>query len=156
MKKGRLFLIAIPLLLLIPGEVYACRCGRPNVEWAFEKPAVIFSGEVVKLDLLPLPPLRSRSVEGRADRRDRFADRGAEDSSGRIVVNTCDFRYSLGEKYLVYASGSGNELKASVARTRRLEAAADDIRVLERLKSARDERKQRASSDTRNLTKPCS
>ena len=51
MKKLALILFAVPLVLLLSGDAYACRCGKPSVEKSFQVAATrIFSGEVVKLD----------------------------------------------------------------------------------------------------------
>jgi len=146
MKKTRLILIAIPLLLLIRSEAYGCKCGQPTIESSFEKVPLIFTGEVIKLDPFRAVLKVEKMWKGELTEEIVLLTGGRRDTGGNVVVNSCDFRYALGERYLVYASGSGNELKASVcSRTRRLEVAADDLRVLERLKQAREERNQRAS-----------
>jgi hypothetical protein len=145
MKRSQLILIAIPLLLLLRGEAYACKCGPPSVKWSFEKVPVIFSGEVVKLDLYRATLKVEKAWKGALTEEIVLLTGKRRDSSGHIVTNSCDFRYALGEKYLVYASRAGKELKASVcSRSRRLESAVDDIKVLERLKQGRDERNQGA------------
>ncbi len=143
MKKSRLILIAIPLLLFIRGEAYACKCGQPSVEWSFEKVPVIFSGEVIKLDLFRATFKVEKMWKGKSAEEIVMLTGATRGADGYIVSSSCNFRYVLGEKYLVYASGSGTELKASVcSRTKPLKSAAEDIRELERLKQAGDKRAQ--------------
>lgn len=143
MKKSRLILIAIPLLLLIRGEAYACKCGKPSVEWSFEKVPVIFSGEVVNLDLFRATFKVEQMWTGKSAEEIIILTGATRGANGFIVSSSCNFRYVLGQKYLVYASGSGTELKASLcSRTKPLKSAAEDIRELERLEQAGDKREQ--------------
>ena len=147
MKKSWLILIAIPLLLLSRGEAYACKCGKPSVEWSFEKVPVIFSGEVVKLHLFRAIFKIEKMWKGKPAEEIVMLTGETRGADGYLISSSCNFRYARGEKYLVYASGSITELKASVcSRTKPLKSATDDVRELERLKRAGDKRERGVST----------
>jgi hypothetical protein len=139
MKKLALVIFAIPLVLLISGDAYACRCGKPSVERSFKGAATrIFSGKVVKIDFFNATLKVERVWKGKPVEEIVMLTGTTKSVDGLYVSSSCDYGYVLGEKYLIYAYGPENKLGTSAcSRTKELKYAAADVEQLDKLKEAR-------------------
>jgi hypothetical protein len=144
MKIIVLVIFAIPLLLLISGDAYACRCGKPSVEKSFKGVATrIFSGEVVKLDFFRATLKVEGVWKGKPVEEIVMLTGTTKSADGYYVSSSCDYGYVLGKKYLIYAYGLETELETSAcSRTKELKYAADDLKELDKLKQAGDKQDQ--------------
>jgi len=144
MKKLAPIIFAIQLVLLIGGDAFACRCGKPSVERSFKGAATrIFSGEVIKLDFFRAT-LRVDGVwKGKPVEEIIMLTGTTKSGDGYYVSSSCDYGYALGEKYLIYAYGPENKLETSAcSRTKELKYAAAEVKQLDRLKKAHEKRTQ--------------
>lgn len=99
----------------------ACECKPPGgVAQEYQRANLIFSGEVVGLNAREVSLKVSKMWKG------AFAERIT-----LRVDSPCGFRFKLGERYLVYAAGSGRA-KAHLCSGTRLLEGAEDIKELER------------------------
>ena len=135
MKKIWLIIFSVTLLLLFQADALACKCAKPTIENSFEKATVIFSGEVIKLDKFRAILKVEKVWKGKADKEIAMHTGMTKSAEGYYISSSCDFGYVLGEKYLIYAFGSDDELKTNVcSRTKSLEQGDEDIKELEKLK----------------------
>ena len=140
------------LLLLSPAAVFSCECPPvlPNqtAEQAkaallkeVESATVIFSGKVIESSLLEAKFKVKKVWKG--DIRDEVVILTGVKmyKDGAYSRSSCDYGgYRVGRKYVVWASGPANELKAHVcSRTGLMEGAGRDIEVLDDLKSSESE-----------------
>jgi hypothetical protein len=131
----RIVVAMIVVAAAAESESLACSCmssGPPcQAAWAVD---VIFVGTVVSIQPIERDPqpgsFRSTLVKFSIGR----VFRGAMPEQPELVTNpasTCDYRFILDEKYLVYARKAGSQLSTSVcSRTRPFEEAVEDIRYL--------------------------
>jgi len=100
---------------------------------------VVFSGTVIEIDEATV----KFSVEG------LWKGAPAQEiimpnSAGGSIVSDCAYRFELGEKYLVYASGSGAGLSTNkCSRTTVLSSARADVEVLEKMKAKESKKRLR-------------
>ncbi len=154
MKKSLLIILSVTLLLLFQTDAFACRCGKPTVEKSFEKATVIFSGEVIKLDEFRATLKVKKVWKGIPKEEIIMLTGTTKTPEGYYKSSSCDYGYVLGEKYLIYAFGSEDELKTDdCSRSKSLEYAEEDIKELEKLKQEKEiENEQASFHQLRNLT----
>ena len=135
MSKFCEVLLSVALLLLFQTDAFACLCKEGSLEYSFEKTTVIFSGEVVKLDLLQATVKVEKVWKGEPAKEIILRTGTIKSSDGTWLSLSCDFKYVLGEKYLIYADGFKDALKITpCSRSTSLSLADKEIRMLERLK----------------------
>jgi hypothetical protein len=155
MKKSLLIILSIALLLLFQTDAFACRCGQPTnensferanaVEKSFEKASVIFTGEVIKLDLFRAT-LKVEKVWKGKPKEEIVMLTGTTKTPEGYQSSSCDYEYGLGQKYLIYAYGSEDKLKTNdCSRTKSLEYAGEDIKELEKLKQELEIKNEQAA-----------
>ena len=132
-------LLAVAVSFAAPSAIEACSCGRsgPPCQAAWSADA-IFSGTVRSIDVSE--PFngddRSRHTVIRFEVDQRFRNV----PSGQIEIvtdafSTCSYRFTRGEKYVVYAQRreDGRFTTSICSRTRLLAEATDDLRYLSAL-----------------------
>jgi len=110
-------------LLLNANGVMACSCLRSsiNTEENFRREAAtslreadaVFSGEIVEMDNLTLKFKVERLWKGEFKDGVSIVTGAIRSGDGFILSSMCDYKFELGKKYLVYANGSKDKLKAS-------------------------------------------
>jgi hypothetical protein len=96
---------------------------------------VVFSGKVIEIDQSTV----KFSVEG-LWKGVPAQEMIMHNSAGGSIVSDCAYRFELGEKYLVYASGSDTN---KCSRTTMLGNAGADVAVLEKMKAKESKTKRR-------------
>jgi hypothetical protein len=99
-------LIALPLST----DAYACRCSEPPLNTLFSQADAVFSGQVVALDTFKLRVQVDKVWKGET-RTDITMLTGARDlGNGAYSSTSCDYGFSAGQKYLIFASGTSDAL----------------------------------------------
>jgi len=146
MKKS---LLAITLILspLLYGNAFGCSCPtigttpeQAKVERLkdFERAATIFTGEVVELE--------ENRVKFKVERiwKGELVDEIVmviqfKNDDGRYIRTSCDNHYKLGEKLLVYAYGTAEELTtyqcSRTTRFKNTQRLEEEIKGLDEIKS---------------------
>jgi hypothetical protein len=101
---------------------------------AFNSAAAVFSGKVIELEDNKVRFKVEKIWKG--DSVDEITmviqEKGEH---GKYVMTSCDYSYKLGEKYLVYADGAPDELRAhACSRTALLQNADQEIRGLDEIR----------------------
>lgn len=147
MKKSTVLVFALFVILVGCAPAFACVCDLPlqrvslktAVSKAKASAGVVFSGTVIEIDEATV----KFSVEG------LWKGAPAQEiimpnSAGGSIVSDCAYRFELGEKYLVYASGSGAGLSTNkCSRTTVLSSARADVEVLEKMKAKESKKRLR-------------
>jgi hypothetical protein len=147
MKKSILLVFALFVILIGCAPTLACVCDLPlkrvSLKTAGSKAKttarVVFSGKVIEIDEATV----KFSVEG------LWKGAPAQEiilpnSAGGSIVSDCAYRFELGERYLVYASGSGIQLNTNkCSRTTVLGNAGTDIEALEKMKTKKSQKTAR-------------
>ncbi len=148
MKKSLFVALVLSLRLLSPDAVHACVCGtggarqlspeefREVMVKEFEKASVIFTGEVVELDEFRATFRVEKLWKGDSDGSITLLTGAKDTGDGRYIHrSSCDFRYELGERLLVYAYGPAGKLMVHrCSRTRSVGSAEVDMRALDVIK----------------------
>ena len=140
-----IFSVAV-CLLLQSYSALACGCGvvsddasaeeiTADITKKFNNATAVFVGEVVELNVLKVKFKLDKLWKGEAiDEITMLAIENAQ------VFSSCDYKFALGEKYLVYAYGPVEELKThACSRTRPARYAERDMRELEEIKQKEGE-----------------
>lgn len=144
MKKIFLISFVIALSFLSPEFTWACICGgdprklRPEefrelIAKELEKASTVFRGEVVESDRFRVKFKVEKLWKGDSD-GEIILFTGAKDNGDGTYIHqsSCDYRFKLGERLLVYAYGDTDGLKTHrCSRTRPLTDAEVDIRELD-------------------------
>lgn len=146
MKK--IFLtVTIILLPLFYSNAFGCNC--PTIGGTseqikasrfkdFEKAAAIFTGEVIELEGNKVKFKVEKIWKGEVVDEIVIVIRLKKDD-GRYVRTSCDYYYELGEKYLVYAYGTAEELTtyqcSRTTRFKNTELVEQEIKGLNEIKS---------------------
>jgi len=137
-------LSGLVFLVLSTGEAFGCVCMfEPNITperikaqrlEAFEKATVVFLGEVVWLDRLTIKFKVDRIWKG-PEAEDITMQTGTKDNGdGTFTSSSCDYGFSRGQNYLVYAYGPANELKThACSRTALLKYAEEEMKALDEI-----------------------
>ena len=148
MKKSSVLVFALFVMLISCAPTLACVCDLPmkrvSLKTAVSKAkadaGVVFSGKVIEIGEATI----KFSVEGSwkgAPAQEIIMPNSASGS----IVSDCAYRFELGEKYLVYASGSGTRLDTNkCSRTTVLGNAGADVEVLEKMKAKESKKKLRS------------
>lgn len=102
-------LIAPPLAT----DAYACSCmGFPTVATAAAQSNAVFSGQVIALDTFRVRILVDKVWKGET-RSEITLQTGTKDlGNGTFSMNSCQYSYRAGEKYIIYAGGAPDQLQA--------------------------------------------
>jgi hypothetical protein len=116
------FLMFMAVLLSTKGAV-ACSCLRPPINTeenlrtavatSFREANAVFSGEVIEMDGLIVKFKVEKAWEGNVKDEVSIATGAVKSEDGFLLSSTCDYKFELGKKYLVFANGSKGKLKAS-------------------------------------------
>ncbi len=156
MKKSTIMFFTLLLILIgcVPTLAFVCDLPvkrfslKTAVSKAKAKADVVFSGKVIEIgdstvkfsveDLWKGAPMREIVMRNDA---------------GGAIVSDCAYRFVLGERYLVYASASGDGLHThKCSRTTVLESARADVEVLEKMKAKKAEKRTASLSPKQSLT----
>lgn len=150
MKKMLLMLFALVFMLAGESAVSACVCGllkdptpaqvREQFIEEMQKAKVIFSGEVLFRDKYTVLFQVSKVWKG-APARALILHTGTKNNGdGTITTSSCDYRFALGEKYLVYAreeeGGDGALITYQCTGTDVLEDSTERVRFLDEAQAA--------------------
>lgn len=101
---------------------------------AFEKAAVVFTGEVVSLDLLTVKFKVDKIWKGHEAEEITMLTGAKDNGDGTFTSSSCDYGFSKGQKYLVYAYGPPEELKThACSRTAMLKHAEEEMKGLDEI-----------------------
>lgn len=155
LNKQKIIVAFVTLLFLGGTKILACECSILAVEETFEKSTAVFSGKVVGFEYRkgisnPLMERREKQtgqkfnyetmvVKFQVERwwkaeaaleiflvttETKFGD-------GTSSHSSCDYSFTEGESYLIYAFGKENELRTNFCRrTRLLSKAEEDMKIL--------------------------
>lgn len=143
MKRVTMLLAAFGLMLAGHTSASACVCDLPlkrvslkkAVAKAMSESALVFSGQVIELDDSMVKFRVERLWKGAPAGEVVLINAGAGKApDGDRIISSCAYNFRMGEKYLVYAFGSGGKLQThKCTRTAVLEDAAEDFETLENL-----------------------
>jgi hypothetical protein len=101
---------------------------------AFDSAVAVFSGKVIELDENKVKFKVEKIWKGASADEITMVIQEGEDN-GEYVMTSCDYSYKLGEKYLVYADSTHDELRTSVcSRTVLLRNADQEMRGLDEIR----------------------
>jgi len=120
----------------------------------------IFSGELIEMDGLTLKFKVERLWKGEFKDEVSMATGAIRSGDGFLLTSMCDYKFALGRKYLVFAHGSKDKLKASkcswTGKLGERGRFTDELDRLKLLEAASQEGKAAATVDLfrsgRNLT----
>lgn len=121
MKKLSIILLLAGVLLFMEGTVTACWCGElanftpeqirkrqtEEADWA----EVIFSGEVVSIDRFKVKFKVDEVWKGKHQDEITMSTGARLTQEGRIKITSCDYKFIVGEKYVVFAKMIEGELQ---------------------------------------------
>jgi hypothetical protein len=156
MDRYKIIFLITAILILNVSSVLACLCDkRPTFSGSFEQSAAVFSGKVIKAEYKK--HISPELTESKAEPTDNKAEyevlvitfeverwwKGgttaevllvtgqAKLSNGKIWVTTCEYEYTLGEKYLVFAQGDKDRLVSGICTlTNKLNEAKKELELL--------------------------
>ena len=121
MKKILLSFIVAAFVLLSAEQASACVCvllENPTSEEVkarftheLKEASVVFSGEVTHLDKFKVKFKVEKVWKGDTAEEITMLTGTKDNDDGTITISSCDYRFELGEKYVVYARGSGEKLR---------------------------------------------
>jgi hypothetical protein len=142
MKKIRALIPIAVLMLAGYASASACVCDLPlkrvslkeAVTKAKSEAAMVFSGQVIELDEFTAKFKVERVWKGAPAEEIVMSTGARKADSGEIIISDCAYRFRRGEKYLVYAYGSGERLQThKCTRTADLGSAGEEVLMLEKL-----------------------
>ena len=151
-------------------EALGCVCvGEPNITpekiradraKAFEEAATVFSGEVVMLDRFTVRFRVEKIWKGPLAEEISMLTGAKDNGDGTLNISSCDYGFTKGERYLVYAYGPPGELKTHVcSRTTQMKYAANEEQGLDEISPHRTVAKEPNNDESlsvrRNLTSVC-
>ena len=110
-----LFSLAVLLTLLLSPQftkdAYACSCaGIPDIASSLSSADVVFSGRVVTANTFMGVFEIDKIWKGQERSRITMLTGAMDLGNGSVRGSSCDFNYTAGQKYVVYASGPANAL----------------------------------------------
>ena len=155
LNKQKIIVAFVILLFLSGTKVLACECSILTVEEAFEKSTAVFSGKVVGFEYRkdianPLMERREKQTgqkveyetmvvkfqverwwKGEAASEIFLVTTQTKIADGTSSGSSCDYSFTEGESYLIYAFGKENELRTNFCRrTRLLSKTEEDMKIL--------------------------
>lgn len=138
-------LSAVVLISISAGKAFGCVCvldPNPTPEKiradrlkAFETATSVFTGEVVSLELLTVKFKVNKIWKGEASPEISLLTGARDNSDGTFTVNSCDYSFTAGQRYLVYAYGSPGEMKThQCSRTVLIKYAATEMEGLDEIR----------------------
>jgi hypothetical protein len=134
MRKILFLVSAAVAVLFFPRMSYACSCSEKSLAEEVRDSAAIFTGTVVKLEVVDVKDDIS-TIVATIDVDKRFTG----DVPKRLTLTTsngccyCAFGYDIATKYLFFAYSSESQLGISTcSRTKELASAKEELKFLER------------------------
>jgi len=138
-------LSAVILISISAARAFACVCvldPHPTPEKirtdrlkAFENASAVFTGEVVSLDTLTVKFKVNKIWKGEASPEITMLTGTRNNSDGTFTSNSCDYSFTQGQQYLVYAYGSPGEMKThKCSRTALIKFAETEIQGLDEIR----------------------
>lgn len=144
MKKVFFSFVATVFLLLNVETASACICfleGKPTPQTIrkqnddLNKADFVFSGEVIKFDTFTVVFRIEKVWKGETVEEITMATKTKAKGNGLLTFSSCDYNFNKGEKYLVYAEGSGGNMQSyKCAETGQLKNSDDRIKFLREIK----------------------
>lgn len=144
MKKV-FFSFALVMFLLLSFETaLACRCieivnltpkeVRMQLNNELNRANVVFNGEVIQLDEFKVAFRVGKVWKGATVEEITMSTGAIDNGDGTIILTSCDYNFKMGEKYLVYATGSGEKMQTyKCTGTGELKNSEDRIRFLQEI-----------------------
>jgi hypothetical protein len=138
MKK----LIVLIIFLFFGLKSYSCECsGFPTIEKNWEAANVVFTGKIIKVDSLLYGNNGAKIYSFTVKIIKSYKSEIFPERELRTVISqssaSCDFMFTLGEVYLIYAKEESQNLACSIcSRTNKLKnIEKEEIQTLEKLYS---------------------
>lgn len=136
---------AVILISISAGEAFACVCSldpNPSPEKikadrlkAFENASAVFTGEVVFRDMLTVKFKVNGIWKGEASDEIAMLTGTKDNGDGSFTSSSCDYSFSKGQKYLVYAYGLPGEMKThACSRTAPIKYAEKEMQGLDEIR----------------------
>ena len=134
------------LISISSGEALGCVCSldpnptpektKANRLQAFENATAVFSGEVVFLDAITVKFKVNKIWKGQAADEITMLTGTKDNGNGSFTFSSCDYRFTKGQKYLVYAYGSPAEMKTDAcSRTSPIKYSEKEMQRLDEIRS---------------------
>jgi len=138
-------LSAVILISISAGKAFGCVCvldPNPTPEKiiadrlkAFENASAVFTGEVVSLDVLSVKFKVNKIWKGEASPEITMLTGTRNNGDGTFTSNSCDYSFTQGQQYLVYAYGSPGEMKThQCSRTALIKYAEKEMQGLDEIR----------------------
>jgi hypothetical protein len=145
MKQVIIVSLTFLAVLLSTKGASACSCLRPPINTeenlmretatSLREADAVFSGETIEMDGLILKFKVERLWKGDFKDEVSMSTGAIRSGDGFLLSSMCDYKFELGRKYLVFAHGSKDKLKASkCSRTGILDERGKFTNELDRLK----------------------
>jgi hypothetical protein len=138
-KAGGLLLMCFVLAIAYAGNAYACSCAEPTLHEEVEERAAIFTGKVVKLEVVGVKEGVS-TIEATVQRIRAFKGYVPE----TVVLTTsdgccyCQGWYDISRTYVFFAYESEGKLATSAcSRTKLIDDAKEELQYLEQWSGSR-------------------
>jgi hypothetical protein len=136
---------AVILISISAGDAFACVCSldpNPTPEKikadrlkAFDNASAVFTGEVVFRDMLTVKFKVNKIWKGEASDEIAMLTGTKENGDGTFTSSSCDYNFSKGQKYLVYAYGLPGEMKThACSRTASIKYAEKEMQGLDEIR----------------------
>ncbi len=130
------------MLLLSFETASACQCiglvnptpkeVRAQFSSELKRASLIFSGEVIRLDEFKVAFRVGKVWKGATVEEITMTTGAIDNGDGTIILTSCDYNFKMGEKYLVYATDSGEKMQTyKCTGTGELKNSEDRIKFLE-------------------------
>lgn len=123
MKQIVIVSLALMAILLSTEGAVACSCLRPPINTeeklrtavatSLREANAVFSGEVIEMDSLIIKFKVEKAWKGDVKDEVSIATGAVKSEDGFFLSSTCDYKFELGKKYLIFANSSKGKLKAS-------------------------------------------
>ncbi len=144
MRKVSISFVAIIFLLLSFETASACLCFglekrtpkevRIQLNGELKKASLVFSGEVTQLDEFKVTFRVEKVWKGETVEEIIMSTGAIDNGEGKVIRTSCDYDFKLGEKYLVYATGSGEKMQTyQCSGTGQLKISDERIKFLQEI-----------------------
>ena len=140
MRKPAILSIILFFSLSV-NDALGCVCFKPTPKQLnaqrpadLRKATVVFSGEVISLDTFRVKFKVDRLWKGQESREITMLTGAIENGNGSVTTTTCDYRFTQGQVYLVWAYGPLNSLRTDTCtRTALTEYAEAEMKALDKI-----------------------
>ena len=143
--------LAVIFIAFVSPEAKACACGgelgglsaeqiRASVLQEFAESVEVFSGEVISLDTLEVKFKAETIWKGELQEEITISTGARKVSEELISRSSCDYRFEVGRKYLVFSKRDGELIMAQKCGwTQSLEGSEQIRKIVEQIRSGEDQ-----------------